>query len=178
MLYPKQKLLANLTGGLIGLIALTFVLMSNAPTKADAPSIGASITMDAWVGGGVQPTPLAPKTFISASDLQSGATPATGNLTIENENGTPATITLGIDTETKTEMASKAFARVVEISFGENGSIGSSTLASLAKAPISPFTLEAGETKVIPVSVAIPLSAGDQAAGQKIDITLIPEKVR
>lgn len=178
MLYRNQKIAANTIGIVAGLALLAWFLIGHAPSTEAIPRLGANVKVDAWVGGGIRPEPIRPEAFIKNPDLTAGAAPAQGNLTLHSENGTIQQIQLGLDDATGKEIAGQSYARSITIDFGENGSLGSSTLAELGKTPTSPFTMNPGQSKTIPVSVAIPLNAGDAVAGQDIHLTIVAEQAK
>ena len=140
--------------------------------------MGADVKIDAWLGGSVRPEPISPTPFIRDKNLTAGASAASGILVLRSENGETEQIRLGLDANSIKDLADQTYARSVTINFGENGSLGSSTLEQLAEHPISPFAINPGATMRIPVAVTIPLSSGDAVAGQKIHVTIVPEQVR
>lgn len=175
MLYRHQRRAANAIGIAIGLLAITLLILSNVPSTEAVPRMGAALKVDAWLGSGIRPEPLRPKTFIRNADLTAGGSPANGMLVLHSESGTTRTVSLGLDASSAATVATQTFARSVTVSFGHNGSLGSTTVAQLATEPAGTFTIAAGETIQIPVSVSIPLTAGDVVAGQEIHLTLVPE---
>lgn len=175
MLYPAQKTTANTIGILIGLAAIAVLLVSNLPKSDGHPTMGADVTMNAWIGGNIDTNPRQPKNFIDAKNLTAGGPAASGVMTFASDNGDTKRIAVRASEATAQQYGSEDFARQLLIEFGKNGSLGSSTLAQLAETPLPLVYMKPKETRNIPVTASFPLGAGDQIAGKQIEITLIPE---
>ncbi len=178
MLYRNQKIAANTIGIIVGLMLLTWLVVTNIPSTQAIPRMGANVKVDAWLGAGIRPEPIRPEPFIRNINLTAGGIPATGVLTLRSENGDSRQISLGVDQATINALNGQDYARSITITFGQNGNLGSTTLQQLTETPVGPFEMAPGQTRKIPVSIAVPLSAGDAAAGQQIHLTLEPEETR
>lgn len=175
MLLTKQRLTANIIGAALGLMVLAVILFANAPSSAGGPTLGATVKMNAFLSGSVRPTPAPNKNFLEVEDLKPGASAATSSFTLTSENTSPVNVSLGLDQLTKNQLVDIPFAQWLEISFGEDGELGSTTLTSLAKDPVGPFKLQPRESKKIPVTISLPIAAGEQAGGQEARISIVPE---
>lgn len=174
MLLRSQRTSANIIGAIIGLAAIAALLVTNAPSSA-GPTLGAEVEMATWIGGQTKPHPLQPKTFIDVKNLKPGAPPAQGSFSLTSENTKPVNVSIGLDTLTVNEIPNVPFAPFLEMTFGENGELGTTTLATMADTPLAPFRINPGQTIRIPVSVSLPISATSAAGGQKAKISLVPE---
>jgi|GEM_PF-3306829 len=178
MLYKRQQRIANAIGALIGAALLAFILSNHAPSTASAPVMGATVEAYAWVGGGLEPEPRRPKPFIEPTEVIPGGPSASGILKLRSRNSATERIALRLEDTSARETLDHEWARMVELAFGEGGKLGSTTLAALAENPLPPFTMKSGETKTIPISVTIPVTASEQIAGKNINFTIVGEQAK
>lgn len=173
MLLNHQRRTANLIGIAIGLVVLAIVLLSHAPSGA-SPTLGAAVDVTTQSGRQITPDPVTPQAILATDNLQPGAPAIEGTVTLTSRREDPAEVQLELSPATQLLIPDLPFTSVLEISFGKDGMYGTTTVAQMADSGVPTISINPGETIQVPVSVSLPISAGDQSAGQQLSIGLVP----
>lgn len=152
-----------------------FLLLSYAPDSSGGPTLGADVKMTAYSNSVIVASPEQPRNFLKVTDLKPGAPAVHGTLVLRSTSTEPKNVSLGIDQLTTNNIPNIPFAQALTMSFGDNGELGTTTLATMATTPLAPFEIAPGELKRVAIEVSLPLTAGEQAGGQEAPIALVPE---